>query len=100
MEKELKKIKTEVEQLSGNSSSLSTKKNNDRKKITKNTIYAILFFVVLGTLFFFQPFFIMITDKNEKKRISYIRLLVYAVIFTILLIISYELLVKWKFLKM
>ena len=102
MDKELKKIKTEVDQITGTTSSSPAKKRNfDWKQNKKNILYTFLFFVLIFALFFFQPFFVMKTDEKDKnkKKISYSHLFIYAFVFTLIGIVSYELLENWKFLK-
>jgi hypothetical protein len=112
MDTELKKIQSEVHQLTnGTTTSVKKKKFGWGEGETKKIMYtSALFLIVLSALFFFKPFFLYRGDVStradtaktpaKEKPISVSRLIVFAFIFTIICIIIYELLENWKFLKM
>jgi hypothetical protein len=96
MEEEFQKVKNEVEKLTGDEKKTKVVDFND-----KRVIYGIISSVVFLTLIFLRPSFLYVKVENEdEKKFSFLRLILYTVILSVLLIVFYEFLERRKFLKM
>lgn len=96
MEEEFQKVKSEVEKLTGEKKKQSMINFKDQK-----IIYGGVFLFVFLILIFLRPSFLFNKgEKEDEKKFSFLRLLVYTIILSVLLIIFYEFLERRKFLKM
>ena len=96
MEEEFQKVKGEVEKLTGEKNSEKLVDHLNNRKV----IYSIIAVLVLLTLIFLKPSFLYVkSEKEDEKKFSFIRLLLYTVILSVLLTVFYEFLERRKFLK-
>lgn len=90
MEEEFENVQNQVREVLNKSS----KKNHTLSPVT---LIAITFAIVFFFLLLVKPFFLY---ENKPKKLSYLKLILYALIFSCPIFILYEVLEKRKFLNM
>jgi len=106
MDSEIKKMTQEVEQIVGKNPITSTRTSPEKfhfsffKRIDPKIFYSGLFAVVFFSLAVLKPSFVCTKSELEKKKISFIKLLVYTtIIFCVIGSAYYFVLANSKFLN-
>jgi hypothetical protein len=95
MEEEFQKVREEVEKLTGENKSENFLDLTDRK-----IIYSIIISIIVLTLIFVRPSFLYVKgEKEDERKFSFTRLILYTIILSVIFIVFYEFLERRKFLK-